>query len=311
MHISLVPAQWPGDSLADIRRATSWGAEARVGGVWLSEVAGFDAVGLAVAVAPVAGEADILVGPVSPFVRDPALFGMGLATVAAATRSRVHAVLGASSPTIVSAWHGRSWSRPVDAMATAVAALRAVAGGERTDHAGSGVASRGFRLGVRPPASMVVVMAAQGPRMLRLAGAIADRVVVNLVTPAQAAEMVGEVAAGARSAGRATPPVAAWLVAGSREASRARVARLLDAYVRAPGYRERFEEAGLLAEERLLPTAVDRLAVFGGATAVAERAAEYDDAGVSEVALVVSGQDPQGRAIIIQTAAEFREAGHD
>ena len=304
MRFSLVPAQWPGDSLTDIRRVTRWGAKAGVRGLWLSEVAGFDAVGLAVAVAPMAGGAEILVGPVSPLIRDPALLGMGLGTVTAVARSAVHAVLGASSPTIVSDWHGRNWFAPVDVMTDAVATLRALGGGERTSYSGVALASRGFRLQMPPLASMQVVIAAQGPRMLRLAGAIADRVVINLVTPDQASAMVDEVSAGARAAGRSVPPVAAWLVAGSREASRDRVANLLRSYIRAPGYRERLQEAELLSEGRLRPSAVDALAVFGEAPAVIRRSEAYAAAGVSEIALVVSGRDPMGQTIITGTLAQ-------
>jgi probable F420-dependent oxidoreductase len=303
MRISLVPAQWPGDELADVLRAARWGVEAGVHGLWLSEVAGFDSVGLAVAVAPLAGDAEVLVGPVSPIVRDPALFAMGLATVAAIAQSRVLAVLGTSSPTIVADWHGRPWEPPLQVMASAVSTLRAAAGGGRTDHAGPGIASRGFRLRVTPLPGLQVVVAAQGPLMLRLAGALADRVVVNLVTPDQASAMVGEVASGARSAGRPAPPVAAWLVAGSRDASRSRVARLLEGYVQAPGYRERFQQAGFVIDGHMRPDAVDELAVFGDASAVVGRAAAYAAAGVSEVALVVSGRDPEGRAIVTGTAA--------
>jgi len=146
--------------------------------------------------------------------------------------------------------------------------------------------------------------------MLRLAGAIADRVVVNLVTPAQARGMVEEVAAGARAAGRAAPPVAAWMATGSEDGSRERVTELLHGYVRAPGYRERFEEAGLLEGDRLLPTATDQLAAFGTAEQVAERVSAYARAGVSEVALVVSGQDPAGREIVRGTTALFGESSH-
>jgi len=307
MRISLVPAQWPGDILEDVVQAVRWGTAARVNGIWSSEVAGFDAVGLAVALAPAAGGAEILVGPVSPAVRDPALYAMGLATVAAVATGPVLAVLGSSSPTIVSRWHGRPSSHPRLEMETAVRALRAIAAGERTDQEGGDVRSRGFVLRVARPSSMEIVIAAQGPRMLRLAGAIADRVVINLVTPEQATEMVSEVAEGAASAGRPTPPVAAWVAAGSVDASRERVAELLKSYVRAPGYAERFAQAGIVVDGRLVPSAADQLAVFGDADAVARRIGEYRAAGLAEVALIVSGKDPTGMAIIDGAAAACRD----
>jgi alkanesulfonate monooxygenase SsuD/methylene tetrahydromethanopterin reductase-like flavin-dependent oxidoreductase (luciferase family) len=191
-------------------------------------------------------------------------------------------------------------------MEAAVSALRAIAAGERTDHAGGDVRSRGFVLRIPRQGVLQIVIAAQGPRMLRLAGAIADRVVVNLVTPQQAAGMASDVAEGAASAGRPTPPVAVWLAAGSVAASRQRVAEFLNGYIRAPGYAERFAEAGLAVDGGLVPSAVDQLAVFGDEGVVARRIGDYRAAGLAEVALVVSGKDPGGRTIINAAAAACR-----
>jgi 5,10-methylenetetrahydromethanopterin reductase len=51
-------------------------------------------------------------------------------------------------------------------------------------------------------ADLPIYLAALGPRMLELAGRIADGVIFNLMTPAQANQAAGVVRAAARAAGR-------------------------------------------------------------------------------------------------------------
>jgi alkanesulfonate monooxygenase SsuD/methylene tetrahydromethanopterin reductase-like flavin-dependent oxidoreductase (luciferase family) len=71
-----------------------------------------------------------------------------------------------------------------------------------------GYDGRVFRTGMvpldSPPvrADLPVYLGALGPRMLELAGRIADGVLLNLMTPAQAGQAAGAVRAAARAAGR-------------------------------------------------------------------------------------------------------------
>jgi alkanesulfonate monooxygenase SsuD/methylene tetrahydromethanopterin reductase-like flavin-dependent oxidoreductase (luciferase family) len=81
--------------------------------------------------------------------------------------------------------------------------VRAVLGGSPDGYQG-----RVFRTGMvpldSPPvrAALPVYLAALGPRMLELAGRIADGVILNLMTPAQAGEAARLVRASAQAAGR-------------------------------------------------------------------------------------------------------------
>ena len=81
--------------------------------------------------------------------------------------------------------------------------VRAVLRGQAAGYDG-----RVFRTGMvpldSPPvrAELPVYLAALGPRMLELAGRIADGVILNLMTPAQAGEAASAVRTAARAAGR-------------------------------------------------------------------------------------------------------------
>jgi 5,10-methylenetetrahydromethanopterin reductase len=154
-----------------------------------------------------------------------------------------------------------------------------------------------------PPvrADLPVYLAALGPRMLALAGRIADGVILNLMTPAQAGQAASQVRAAARAAGRdpASVEIACVLhcclsdAAAAAAAARAIVLR----YVLHPAAPRLFGEAGgdadlgrvrelVLAGDRVgaaaqVPQQVaDGFVARGGATQCAARLAQYRAAGV-------------------------------
>jgi hypothetical protein len=128
--------------------------------------------------------------------------------------------------------------------------------------------------------------------MLNLAGALADRVVVNLVTPGMVARMKELVLTGAAEASRPAPPLAVWVLAGSHGYAGRRAGSMLSTYLNAAGYRSRLEEMSMAGLIRTDPVqAVARLGILELAE-LSERLAELQSAGADEVALVMSGGDP-------------------
>lgn len=79
--------------------------------------------------------------------------------------------------------------------------LRGLLRGERVDYVGRSVALRGIQIDLKAPPTPVY-LAALGPKMLRLAGEMADGVLPNWSSPRQVAWMRAQVAEGARAAGR-------------------------------------------------------------------------------------------------------------
>lgn len=297
---SVVPALWPGESLSDVRRMTDIAREGGCDSVWYSEVNGYDALALSAAMAAsgATGDMEVTVGPVPLGVRDPALLAQGLAVVDAFARGPVGVALGTSSPTVVEDWHGRTLGDPVEAMRAYLPALEAALVGSTTDHRGIGWQSRGFKLNIDPPGRLQLTLAALGDRMLRFAGAHADRVVINLVTSQIAEEMAVLVDDGADSAKRTRPRISAWLVAGSVDYALPRMASMLGVYANAPGYRMRLEQAGLLETTKTAPSkAAHSLGGFG-MDSLAQRYHEMTAAGIDEIALVVSGADPLAERVV-------------
>jgi alkanesulfonate monooxygenase SsuD/methylene tetrahydromethanopterin reductase-like flavin-dependent oxidoreductase (luciferase family) len=88
-------------------------------------------------------------------------------------------------------------------------------------------------------------VAAVGPRMLRLAGRVADVVLINWAAPARLAESRERVAAGARQAGRDVPRVAAYVRVAVGDGATRRLASEVSRYAaRGPAYARQFAEQG-------------------------------------------------------------------
>lgn len=278
--------------------------------VWVGEMATFDAFALGAAIGKDNPELALTVGPLAPSVRDVVGLAMGVASVQALTGCRTALAIGASSPTVVSRWHGRPYTRTATGLREAATALRPLLDGEKVSQRGELMSTDGYHLRLEAPRSPLTV-AAFGPASVRLAGQLADRMVVNLCTQAQVAKLRDALAAAAQQAGRPTPPLAVWVPAAiaPEPAGRRQLARALVAYLAAPGYGEMFSAAGFgelverarqgTSPKELLAEVPDELpeviGLIGDESSCRRRAQEYADAGADEVVLVpVTAGDPAG-----------------
>ncbi len=165
-----------------------------------------------------------------------------------------------------------------------------------------------FRTGMvpldSPPvrANLPVWLGALGPRMLALAGRIADGVILNLMTPAQTGQAAGVVRDAARAAGRdpASIEVACVIhlcLSDDSDAAAAAAREVVPRYVLHPAVPQLFGELDggpdlrgvrelVLAGDRAgaasrVPQQVaDGFVAWGSAAQCAERVAEYRAAGV-------------------------------
>lgn len=279
--------------------------------LWIGEMATFDAFALATGVAMRTRRIALTVGPLAVGVRDPMALAMGVASVAAVGERPVHLAIGASSPVVVERWHGRPWRRTATQLRETAEALRPLLAGERTDFEGELVRTHGYRLRLAPPEPSLTI-AAFGDAAVRVAAGHADRMVINLCTPALAARLRERLAAHAAEAGVDPPRLAAWIPAcvDPGEQAIAQLARGAVAYLAAPGYGEMFAAAGfgelveraragvppgeLLAQ--VPPELPQAIGLVGSAAEVRDRVGQYRAAGVDEIAIVpATAGDPGGR----------------
>src|SRR5262245_233442 len=171
---------------------------------WTGEASGYDAITL---MATTAGATERLhvgsaVLPVQ--TRTPVVLGQTAATLSHLAPGRAVLGIGLSSKVIVGDWHGLAFAPSLQQIREAVQIIRMVASGERVNFEGKFYRVKNFRLTAPPPAKPArVVLAALGPEMLELAGAIADGGVLNWIPPEAVPVSITHLQAGAKKAGRA------------------------------------------------------------------------------------------------------------
>src|SRR5262249_59293362 len=136
------------------------------------------------------------------YTRTPSVMAAGVGSLAQLAPGRVVLGIGASSETIVDAWGGVPYERPLARMRESVTVLRQMLAGERVTFAGQTLRTKGFRLVSPPPRPVPIYLAALMPPMLELAGEIADGVILNFM-PVEAVPRMLEFVR--RGAGRARP----------------------------------------------------------------------------------------------------------
>jgi probable F420-dependent oxidoreductase len=171
--------------------------------VWIADTgAGPDAFVVAAAVAAVTTRLRIGTAVVPAYTRTPSVFAGSAGSVAQLAPGRFVLGLGASSETIVQAWGGVPFVKPLAYVREAVTVIRQMLAGERVTFEGTHLRTRGFRLVSPPPRPVPIYLAALMPPMLELAGEIGDGVVLNMMPVEAVPRMLEHVRRGAARAGR-------------------------------------------------------------------------------------------------------------
>lgn len=305
----ILPAD-DGLGVGDLVRIAQTAESSGYDSVWSGEVAGPEVFSLLGVLAASTSRVRLGTGIANVYARSPALASMGFATLASAAPGRVLAGIGASSPMVVRDWHGRDHDRPLATVEGYAAVLRSAWAGERvhTEHP----PVRGFRASLTPPEPPPLVIGAMNPRMLRLAGRIADGVFVTWCPPDEVAARLAHVRAGEIEAGREPGSVWAmasfWAYAGDRQDDAlTRMRRMVLQYAMVPTHRGSFagawddldraterwnagDRAGALA---LVPdSAVHRLCAVGDGAHVAAHTDALRAAGIALPVLLTPGAEP-------------------
>lgn len=312
-----------GEAVEVARTAVAAGASS----LWMAEHLGYrEAIVSCLAYALATEHAAVVPTALSPYVTHPTPTAMALATLAEAAPGRVRVAIGIGNPLFLQE-SGIAVEKPVRAVREYVEALRALWSGEPVHAEGLRFRLAGARLAFRPPAPIPIYLAPMKEQMLRLAGRIADGVVLSAgLSPGFVAHSLALCAAGAREAGRDPAPLrrAGYLYFAVSQDERRAVEtvrgklafllrnRYLDeniahsgipidqvAIIAAVGRRD------LEAAARLVPDeAVEAFAVCGTPARCREQLEAYLRAGLEEPVLLLVG-DPEERALGFQLVREL------
>jgi 5,10-methylenetetrahydromethanopterin reductase len=144
------------------------------------------------------------VGVTNPYTRHPALLGMASATLDRLCGGRFVLGLGRSDREVIQGRMGIPYGQPRTTLAATVRMLRDLLAGERVCSTAGPLHLSDARLAILPgQPRLPIYLAAIGPHALRLAGAMADGVLLNAYTPTGYVRYaVQEVRQAAQAAGR-------------------------------------------------------------------------------------------------------------
>lgn len=210
---------------------------------WTAETTGPEAFSLLGAVGTAAPGLDLGTGVLALQLRTPMVVAMAGATLQALHPDRdILLGVGISAPVVTQRWHGVPYTdRPLAQVREYLTLLRACLSGEKVDFAGDFYQVKGFRLGVklgdRRPR---IVLGALNPKMLALAGELADGVLLNYLPASHVGWSVEQV----RKGGDAT--VYAYVHAGvcTRDQGIELARRDLFSYAVVDSYAANFTRAG-------------------------------------------------------------------
>lgn len=305
-------------SLDVAREADGLGYES----VWVAEANAAEAMSLLGAITQAAPNVGIGTGVVALQLRTPPLHAMAAATLQQLAGDRaVYLGVGISSPAVAGQWHGAGYTdRPIAQVREFVTLLRECLAGESVTFEGDFYTVKRFRLGVRlGETKPKIFVAALNEQMLRLAGSIADGVLLNYLPASRVPWCVERVREGGDAA------VYAYVHCGVTDRDRYADAARKDLlnYAVVDAYANQFAAAGFAddveafrehwkARDRDAALAaigdswVDEIQIMGDAAHVRAKVDAYEQAGASPIVFALPwGEDR--RATISTTLQALAE----
>jgi F420-dependent oxidoreductase-like protein len=258
--------------------------------LWLSQIFGYDALTLLAVIGREVPRLELGTAVVPTYPRHPVMLAGQALTVQAATGNRLTLGIGLSHQMVIENMFGLSFDKPLRHMREYLAALvpllhehGAFVDGETISvHAAVTVPD------VAPPP---VLVAALGPKMLELAGAVADGTVTWMTGPETLARhTVPAITAAAEQAGRPAPRVGSGVpicVTDDVDGARARAAEIFSVYGVLPSYRAMLDREGVEGPADL--------ALVGDEQTVEAGIRRFEEAGVTDLTAAEFGATPDER----------------
>ena len=310
-------------ALDRVRRAEELGYES----AYVTHIAARDSLTVLTRYATVTERIRLGTGVLPIFSRTPASAAQTAATIDEISNGRMVLGIGVSHRVTVENWFDAEITKPVTQMREYAGIVRAILNGEEPP-AGEFFNSRFAFMGYPPRPELPIYIAALSPNMLRLAGEIADGVMLWLCNPQYIREtVIPEVRTGRERAGKTLEGfdvVAAVPVGVTDDAAAARAAFRKDLipYASLPFYRAMLERSGFGADlaafdegmaggdrDRAMAGLSDELlaslAGIGDGDAARAKVVEYQDAGTTSPC--IGGIPSAGFDAALEAVAEITE----
>ncbi len=260
-------------------------ADAGIRQLWVSQQLDFDAISLAALVGaanPGVGVGTSVV-PINP--RHPLVLAASAQTAQAATHGGFTLGLGLGVPFLEELVYGLPWAHTVARLREYLTVLTAIRDEQTVDFHGThltAVDPKLLPLGLAGSTPFPILVAAMGPRALRVTGELADGTIVANTGPRTVEGFIAPtISRAAAEVGRPAPRIVAMVnvaITDDIESARAEIAPRLALYDSIPSYQKTLAREGV-------SSSVD-LAVIGSEEAVAKALRGYLDAGATELVVM-------------------------
>jgi F420-dependent oxidoreductase-like protein len=273
--------------IAEARRAEVAGFDS----FWVPQIFGYDALTLLALVGSEVPRLELGTSVVPTYPRHPMMLAQQCHTVNLATGGRLALGIGLSHQIVIETMMGMSFDKPVRHLREYLSVLMPMVRGEAVGFNGE-VYRTHAALAIPDARPFPVLIAALGPQMLNVTGALADGTITWCTGPLTLRDhIVPTLAAATDAAGRAPARVVAALpvcVTEDRAAARERAATVFAIYGQLPSYRAMLDREGANGPADI--------AIIGSEDEVMNRIAGLAEIGVTEFAAVEFPGNPDEAA---------------
>ncbi|MEV0826017.1 TIGR03564 family F420-dependent LLM class oxidoreductase [Nonomuraea rubra] len=284
------------DAIGGLRDQIAQAVEDGFSSAWLSNIFGLDAITALTAAGVQAPPIELGTAVVPTYPRHPAVLAQQAMTANAALGGRFALGIGLSHKMVIENMFGYSFERPGRHMKEYLDILIPASRGEQVDYQGETLKAN-VRL-TTPGAGFPVLIAALGPRMLRLAGTVADGTVLWMTGPKTVAEHIAPtIQAAAAEAGRERPRIVCALpisVTDDPAAAVERANEIFKIYGQLPSYRAMLDREGAAGP--------GDAAIVGDEDTVLARLEELKQAGVTDFVGSMFANRERTRSLLIGAA---------
>jgi F420-dependent oxidoreductase-like protein len=253
---------------------------------WLPQSMGYDALTALAVIGGEVGRIELGTAVVPTYPRHPAMLAIQALTTQVATGGRLTLGIGLSHKSFIETSFGYAYDRPARHMREYLSALLPLAREGKVSYQGQTITAE-ISTNIPDRSDFPVLLAAMAPKMLELAGGVADGTITWMTGPKTVENyIVPAITAAAARAGRVVPRVVVALpvcVNDDTSAARNEAAEAFVGYDQAPSYR-----AMLDRENAAGPAEV---AIVGDEETVARQLRNLEAVGATDFVAIAFGND--------------------
>lgn len=283
-----------GATLEDIKEEVAIAQKSNASTYWLAQIWRYDALTLIPTLSQMAPDVEFASGVVASYLRHPMTLASQALTVNLLTKNKFTLGVGLMHKPLIEGMFEMSFDKPARHMKEYLDILLPLLNQNAVDTSGTTVSYHGA-MQVPGASSCQVMLAALGPKMLRLCGERTQGTITWMTGADTIRDYIRPtIVSAAENAKRPAPRIAALLpiiVTDEENAGREVAASQFEIYGQMPSYRAMLDKSGLAKPEDYV--------LIGNEDKVAEGLRAYAAAGVTDCGLLVAG------------AGEFRTRGFE